>query len=106
MNAKIINAFGRKEGDPLPGATDDKPEPCERTVKILEAYLKMAQAGDLRGVAIAGVTHGHPAFSVINSDDADIRDLSVLNLALDEMKNVIASAVFADSNLTTLEDEE
>jgi hypothetical protein len=106
MNGKIINAFGRKEGDPLPGTEQEPAKPCERTVKVLEAYLKMAKAGELRGVAVAGIALGYPAFSVVGSDDADARDLAVLNLAIDEMKGVVLETVFGEAEASNLEDEE
>jgi hypothetical protein len=108
VNGKIINAFGRKEGDPLPGSEPDTdaPKVCGRTVALLEAYLKMAQAGQLRGVAIAGLSGGFPAFSVVGSNDHDARDMAMLNLAIDEMKDIVRDAVFGDANITDLEDEE
>jgi hypothetical protein len=108
MNAKIINAFGRKEGDPLPGATEaqEQVKPCDRTVKTIEAYLKLAKDGDLRGVALASTSNGYPVFSVIGSDTADAREMAALNIAIDEMKNVVLHTVFGGADVEDLEDGE
>jgi hypothetical protein len=108
MNAKIINAFGRKVGDPLPGSEPvmDQPKVCARTIRILEEYLKMAQTGELHGIAIAGVAHGGPVQSVVVPDDADIRDFAVQTLAARMVYGQMLGMAFGATTTEVVEDPE
>jgi hypothetical protein len=81
MNAKIINAFGRKEGDPLPGAEPKEVQVCENSVKLLEFFLTLAKEGQLAGVAVGAVVNGYPTCSLTGPAHHDARDFAVLALA-------------------------
>lgn len=109
MNAKIINAFGRKDGDPLPGATDapEKPAVCERTLAAVEAVLERVKAGEIRGIGIAGLGDGFPFTVLAGPDDHDARDLSVMLMSVELLKRQVVgtAASMADVEYVDGEDE-
>jgi hypothetical protein len=106
MNAKIINAFGRKEGDPLPGAEEEAVQVCENSVKLLEFFLESAKAGHLAGVGVAAVVNGYPTCSVTGPTHHDARDFAVLSLANQMVGEQILALAMGNVDMDGLEDEE
>jgi hypothetical protein len=101
---KVINAFTRQEF--VPEKPKEGPQVCERSVQLLEIMLERAKTGEVRGVAIATVREGLPSFSLIGPDDHTARDLAVLLLGTDMLRQQIVSIAFDASSVHTVEDDE
>jgi hypothetical protein len=106
MNAQIINAFGRKPGDPLPGAEETKVEICENSVKLLEYFLGLAKEGALAGVAVGAVVNGYPTCSITGPGHHDARDFAVLALANRMAQVQIEALAMGNLEMDNLEEDE
>lgn len=106
MNAQIINAFGRKDGDPLPGQEKEGPQVCENTLAAVEALLERVKAGEIRGIGVACIAEGYPLTVVAGPGDHDARDLSVLNMAVDLLKRQMVGIAVSMGEVEVLEDDE
>jgi hypothetical protein len=90
MNATIINAFGRKEGDPLPDADKEETREIDTTsIVLLKTLIGWIEEGKLRNVGVIGISGDGLPISTVNHLDADILDICLLNLAADSLKDRI-----------------
>jgi hypothetical protein len=89
MNATIINAFGRKEGDPLPDAEEETREIDTTSIVLLKTMIGWCEEGKLRNVGLIGISDEGLPLSTVNHHGAGILDICLLNLAADSLKDRI-----------------
>ncbi|MCK1543405.1 hypothetical protein IVB12_15925 [Bradyrhizobium sp. 179] len=107
MNGKVINAFGRKDGDPLPGQeADDKPQVCENTLAAVEALMERVKAGEIQGIGVACIGNGYPLTVLAGPPTHDARDLSVLLMSVELLKRQVVGTAVSMAEVDYVEEDE
>jgi hypothetical protein len=83
--AEIINAFGRKAGDPLPESEAVEIKPCAASVILLKELTRLVESGDVRNLCAIGVADGRPV-SAFGIQTQEFVDLALLSVAADSLK--------------------
>jgi len=90
----------------LVSLTPSDEQPCERVVSVLRQALDLAEAGQLRAVALAGVVQHGPAdrrghYAWAGADDAQLRTMLAGHLSVTQAE--VVDLIRAD--LVDVEDE-
>jgi hypothetical protein len=83
--AEIINAFGRKAGDPLPVSEPVKIKVCSASLTLIKELTRLVEAGEVRNLCAIGVSDGRPV-AAFGIHTQEFSEMALLSVAADSLK--------------------
>lgn len=87
---KITDIFTGGEYIPPPEPEDTEPTAVDdHSLQVLDEMRARVAAGEMRNIAVIGLENGLPAAFVSNDGTLDMAKLAILNVATDDVKDVL-----------------